>query len=559
MDDSNFDDSKFISGEILSANIAHNGRHLVTIARETELEQNDTLVPFPQAPEPSGALVPFPQEPDYAIVHQTTPAEFLPAIGRWVMVGGMVMVGSFGAAIALSTILKYKVTVQAPAAIRPVGELRLVQSTIEGSVLSISARENQTVRKGDPIATVKDLRLESKLQTKRSQLTGDIQKAKQQLSAIDIQLVAFDRQGTAETEQNSRTIAGIQADLSRAERNYHDKQITTQTEVAEAEANWKTAQKEQQAAEAELTVAQANLKSLQAGYQSAAAKSQRYQSAAAAGAISTNQLEEAQLAAEQQAQAIVAQEATIFKQQQLVARVAQTVAAAAAKIQRTKVALNPIHAESETIVQKIASERANGKVTIARRQQEQQKLLQQRVETANQIASTEQELAQIATELKPTPILAPISGKIQELNLRNNLQVVNPGDRIAKIMPTVTPLNIKATIAISDIDNVKVGQTVQMRVSACPYTDYGVVSGKVREVSADAKPIEKNAGNNPDRQPQTAANGIYEATIEPDTLTLKQGGKTCQIRSGMDGRADIISKEETVLQFILRKARLWDL
>ncbi len=557
MDDSTLEDSDFLSGEISPTNIHNHSRNLATLDRATEPEPSGALVPFRPELASNGAIVPFPPEPDYQILHQTKPEEFLPAIGRWMLVGGMFMVGSFGGAIALSAILKYKVTVQAPAAIRPVGEVRLVQSTIEGSVLSISARENQTVRKGDPIATVKDMRLESKLQTKRRQLAGDIQKAKQQLSAIDRQLVAFEQQGTAEIEQSNRTIAGTRAELSRAERDYRDKQTISQAEVAEAQANWKTAQKEQQAAEAELIVTQANLKSLQAGYQSARAKSQRYQLVGTAGAIATNQIEEAKLAVEQQAQAIAAQSATIFKQQQIVARSVQAVAAAQAKVQRTQVALNPLRAESETIVQKIASERANAQAAIARRQQEQQKLLIQRVEAAERIASTERDLAQIATELQSTPILAPISGTIQELNLRNNLQVVNPGDRIAKIIPTVTPLNIMATVASADIDNVKVGQMVQMRVSACPYTDYGTIAGKVREVSADAKPIDKNGGDRADKPSQPAVNSIYEATIVPDTLTLKQGGKTCQIRSGMDGRADIISKEETVLQFILRKARLF--
>jgi multidrug efflux pump subunit AcrA (membrane-fusion protein) len=557
MDDSTIEDSDFLSGEISPTNIHNHSRNLATLDRATEPEPSGVLVPFRPEFAPNGAIVPFPPEPDYQILHQTKPEEFLPAIGRWMLVGGMFMVGSFGGAIALSAILKYKVTVQAPAAIRPVGEVRLVQSTIEGSVLSISVRENQTVRKGDPIATVKDLRLDSKLKTKRSQLAGDIQKAKQQLSAIDLQILAFKQQGIAEIEHSNRTIAGSQSELSRAERDYRDKQTISQAEVAEAQANWKTAQKEQQAAEAELTVVQTNLKSLQAGYQAAAAKSQRYQSVATAGAISTNLLEEAQLSVEQQAQSIAAQQATIVKQQQMVARVAQTVAAAQAKVRRTQVALNPLRAESETIVQKIASERANAQAAIARRQQEQQKLSIQRVEAAERIASTERDLAQIATELQPTPILAPISGTIQELNLRNSMQVVNPGDRIAKIIPTVTPLNIMATVASSDIDNVKVGQTVQMRVSACPYTDYGVVSGKVREVAADAKSIDKNAGDRADKQSQPVINSIYEATIVPDTLMLKQGGKTCQIRSGMDGRADIISKEETILQFILRKARLF--
>ena len=94
-----------------------------------------------------------------------------------------------------------------------------------------------------------------------------------------------------------------------------------------------------------------------------------------------------------------------------------------------------------------------------------------------------------------------------------------------------------------------------MRVSACPYTDYGVGSGIVRAVSADAKPLQRNTSNAP-QQSQAAVNDIYEVTIEPDHLKLIRGDSKCQIRSGMDGRADIISKEETVFQFILRKSRL---
>ncbi len=119
-------------------------------------------------------------------------------------------------------------------------------------------------------------------------------------------------------------------------------------------------------------------------------------------------------------------------------------------------------------------------------------------------------------------------------------------------MPTDTPLSIKASVAIADIANVKVGQTVQLRVSACPYTDYGVGTGKVSEVAADAKPIAQNAA----QQPQTATNGVYEVTIKPDNLTLDRGSKKCQIRSGLTARADIISKEQTILHFMLTKARL---
>ena len=520
----------------------------------TNFNRNSNLIPLSRqaAPDKSDTVIPFPEEPDYAVLEPVTPTQFIPPIRRWISVGGVIMVSSFAAAIGLSTILKYKVTIQAPAVVRPVGELRLVQSTMAGSVLSIAVRENQVVKKGDTIATVKDLRMENKLQTRLNQLAGDSRKAKEQLQSIDAQVSASDRQNVAEIDRTNRSIAGIESELSRAQRDYRDKQIVTQSEVAEAEANWKAARREQQAAELELKVAEANLKSTQASYQSAFARSQRYKNAGTAGAISTNLLEEARLTTEQQAQAIVAQQATILKQQQLVARNSEAVVAAATRIQRAQAALNPSKSDSITIVQKIAGEQASGKAAVARLQQDRLKLLQQRVEVANQIATNDRDIAQITTELKPIPILAPVSGTIQELSLRNNLQVVQIGDRLAQIIPTGTPLNIKALVAISDISNVKVGQTVQMRVSACPHTDYGVAPGTVTEISADAKSLDRN----PSQPSQTTANGVYEVTIKPTSLTLKRGRNTCQIRSGMDGRADIVSKEESVWQFMLKKARL---
>jgi multidrug efflux pump subunit AcrA (membrane-fusion protein) len=531
------DDSKFLSGEIVGTNLTNSGS-LVKISQEKMSSQ----------------IVPYSHQRDYTFVQPQTPEEFVPDIGRWVIIGGLGLLGIFGAAVALSAILKYKVTVQAPAAIRPVGELGVVQSTIEGSVLKIFVQENQIVKAGDPIAIVQDVRLESKLHTKHSQLVGDIQKGKQQIIGIDAQIGSLDRQGVAEREQNGRSIAGIQSELIRAQRDYRDKQITTQAEVAEAQANLQTAEREQEAAAVELQVATANLKSIQEGYSAAFAKFNRYQTYS--GAISKNQLDEARATAQQQKYAIEAQKATILKQQRIVARLAAAVRATAARMQRSQAALDPSPADIAIVREKIARERANGQAAVPRLQQDRSKLLQQRVEMSNQIATNEQELAQIAIELKPTTIFAPIAGTIQELNLRNQSQVVHPGDRVAQIVPQDAALEIKAIVPAGDIDNVQVGQIAQMRVSACPYTDRGVLAGKVTHIAADAKQLDRNASNNTAKQPPTAVNSVYDVTIKPDTLTLGTGATKCQIRSGMEGRTEIISKEETVLQFVLRKARL---
>ncbi len=69
--------------------------------------------------------------------------EFLPRLSPWAIVGGATMLTIFGTAVVLSTVLKYNVTVKAPAMIRPAGDLRLVQSAIEGTVKEIAVKENR--------------------------------------------------------------------------------------------------------------------------------------------------------------------------------------------------------------------------------------------------------------------------------------------------------------------------------------------------------------------------------------------------------------------------------
>ncbi|MFM9160890.1 MAG: hemolysin D, partial [Dolichospermum sp.] len=48
----------------------------------------------------------------------------------------------------------------------------------------------------------------------------------------------------------------------------------------------------------------------------------------------------------------------------------------------------------------------------------------------------------------------------------------------------------------------------------------------------------------------------FEVTIKPEKISFGNNDLYCSLQSGMSGTADIISREETVLQFMLRKARL---
>jgi multidrug efflux pump subunit AcrA (membrane-fusion protein) len=480
--------------------------------------------------------------------------EFLPPISRWTTLGGLFLVTSFGAALILATVTKYDVTIKSAATVRPTGEIRIVQAAMEGTVKNIEVKENQAVKKGDAIATIDS----SQLKTKKSQLIGNIQQNQLQLVQLDAQIRAIYGQFAAETDRSNRSVASAEADLIRTQRDYQERKVSTNSEVQEASANIKIAENELQKAQAELKSALSNVKAAEAALKAAIVKRDRYQTIAESGSISLNQLEEAQLAVSQQEQTVESQIAAVESQKQVISRQQQAVEGAIARQKRAASALNPSNAVISIAKEKIAQERATGGTNLARLNQERESLLQRQIEIKNQISSTQKDLKQVDTELLKTVITSPESGTILKLELRNSGQVVRAGDAIAQIAPSNAPLVIKARVSAADISKVQVCKTalvtectegkVQMRVSAYPYPDYGTLKGAVRSITADAITPQNN-GNSP-------AAPYFEVTIEPDKLNLQKGDRSYPIQPGMEITADIISQEETVLTFILRKARL---
>lgn len=482
--------------------------------------------------------------------------DFLPPIGLWTKLGGLFIAGSVAVAIALSAITPYKVTVQAQANIRPAGELRLVEAETEGTVVYIRVKENQSVKKGDILAIIDNSRLE----TRKSQLQSNIQQANLQLKQIQAQITAQNHRISAETDRINRTIASAIAELSRRRREYQDRRITTNAEVTEAIANLGLAQEELQQAQTELISTEASLKSAEAALNSAKSKRDRYQSIAASGALSQNQLEEAQLEVEQRQQEVVAQKAGVEKQKQQIARQQQAIAVAQARLDNVRAALNPSDAEVAIAKENIAQERATGQSTLANLRQEKEALIQQQIEIQQQQSRDRQELQQIEKDLHQTAIKATADGILFQLNLRNTGQTVVSGEEIAQIAPSNSSLVAKALVPAQEISQVKTGQPSQLRISACPYPDYGTLKGLVSRISPDAIAPKNNANTTSANASvsitQNRGAAFYEVTIEPESLTVGQGNNQCPLQLGMEGKADIISDEETVLKFLLRKARL---
>ena len=424
--------------------------------------------------------------PDY--LRPSVPSDFLPPINLWVTLGGVFLLGTVGTLLVTLALTPYTVMVKAPARIRPDGEIRIVQATTAGKVKNIQATNNQVLKQGDILVLIDD----SELISQKKQLKKTIEQDYLQLAQADAQIEAVKQKIMAEQSKIDSVIASAEVELSRQQRRYQDKKITTIAEVAEIEATLKLAQEEYT----------------------------RYQQLANTGAISLLQLKEKEAALE----------------------------TAIARLTRVKAALNPSPAEMKIAQTQIIQAKASGKATLASLTAEQEQLIQKKAEIANNLYRNQQELERIEIQLQDTIIRSPIGGTIQQFYLRNNEQIVQPGDILAHIAPQDKPLEIKAWVAAEDIGKLTVGQKALMKVSACPYPDYGTLLGNVSAISPDSLDYQDRENHIP--------TSSYEVTIQPQSLSLSSGVKQCTIQAGMEGSTEIFTQEETVLTFLLRKGRL---
>ncbi len=421
--------------------------------------------------------------------------EFLPPVSRWVTAGSWFIVLALGGAIAASFLVNYRTTVKVPAVIRPSGEPRLVQSIATGTVTKINVSDNARVKKGDVIATLNT----SSLDAQAVQLLANFDQSQAKLQQLNAQMLTLDQQMAAESAQAERTVAASAADFDQVRRTQQNLTITAEADVQEAQA-------------------QVNL---------AAQEVEGYSQLVDSGAVSRLQLAEKQSALE----------------------------AAQARMRKLQAALNPSEGEVLAAEQRISQAQAGGAATLAGLQQSKQALVQQVLEIQQQMKVTEQELAQVMLGLQNAVVRSPVDGVLYELSLRNIGQVLSPGETIAKIVPAEVPIEIKARVPAQQISKVDVGMATQMRVSACPFSEYGTVPGKVKAVSPDTLTPQSGAAGSPT---PTADSALYSVLIQPDVSALEStaGNAPCTLQPGTEGRVTIISREETVITFLRRKAGL---
>ena len=166
------------------------------------------------------------------------------------------------------------------------------------------------------------------------------------------------------------------------------------------------------------------------------------------------------------------------------------------------------------------------------------------VRVRTELSQIEEQMVVRDDALRRSTLTSPVRGMVKQIRVNTVGGVVTAGAPMMEIVQLGPRVLLEARIRPSDIGFVKVGQDVQIKLTAYEFTVFGGLKGVVQSISPDAL-------GDPDRA--NAPDGTwYRALVRAESGTLQAGDKALAVLPGMTASVEILTGRRTVLSYLLR-------
>lgn len=177
--------------------------------------------------------------------------------------------------------------------------------------------------------------------------------------------------------------------------------------------------------------------------------------------------------------------------------------------------------------------------------------------------AAEEALAKATRRAELQTLRAPIDGTVQQLHVASVGAVVTPAQQLLSIVPEDDRVEVEAVLENRDIGFVEVGQRVQLKVDAFPFTRYGLLGGKVVSVDRDAEatPVNQSGVHGTERladetehvEASERLRYTVHIAIEPGSFNVD--GRAATLLPGMSVKAEILTGRRRIIDFLLAPLR----
>jgi hemolysin D len=175
---------------------------------------------------------------------------------------------------------------------------------------------------------------------------------------------------------------------------------------------------------------------------------------------------------------------------------------------------------------------------------------------ATELATAEDESSQRSEEVRKSErrrlyqqIRSPVDGVVQQLAVHTIGGVVQPAQALMVIVPEGSEVEVEAMILNKDIGFVREGQAVRVKLEAFPFTDYGLIDGRVETISRDA--VQQDSVEGGEGKGSAAGGLVYTARIRLSRSWIEAAGRRQPIGPGLAVQAEIKTGERRIIQYLL--------
>ncbi|WP_332653612.1 HlyD family type I secretion periplasmic adaptor subunit [Brevundimonas sp.] len=149
-------------------------------------------------------------------------------------------------------------------------------------------------------------------------------------------------------------------------------------------------------------------------------------------------------------------------------------------------------------------------------------------------------MTELRSQIARSEVRSPASGQVVGLTIFTQGGVIQPGQTLMEIVPTDASQIIVAQISPNDVDNLRVGQTTEVRFPGLRERNPPTIHGRVTRISADSFTVE-----------ETGASYFRAEIVVPADEMAKLGRSASTLRPGSPVEIIILLRKRTALSYLL--------
>jgi hemolysin D len=165
-----------------------------------------------------------------------------------------------------------------------------------------------------------------------------------------------------------------------------------------------------------------------------------------------------------------------------------------------------------------------------------------------QLLQISAQLKQVQHDLQSQDLRAPADGAVFNLVHKLPGVVAQPAQVLLQVVPSES-LVARIQVANADIANLQEGMTVDVRIDAYPFTEFGAVEGTVTRISREALPS----------SPQAPGETTFPVEVKLKTQVLDRQGKPLILVPGMTIAANVKVRSRAPISYVADELiKAWD-